>query len=689
MAKTAAELLMQMRGGSQSQPQTSNIQQSVPAATSDALLSQIRNVPVDTRTAADIEKTQAQRVEALPEVTDLTQKGGGLLAGESTLDIAKISPALLTATDPREMAMIISQNFPNVGFSQTPQGEIIAVNNETGKAVSLNKPGISGVDVLQALGVMSVFTPAGRAAAIPSTLGGRVAAGSVTSGATQAGVETAQQLSGGEFNPADVGLSAAFGGAAETLGPAFRTGREFFRRGPDVAPEAQSAKQAIEGLENVTGQNVGVFPAQQLDDPALLIEQRLLTQLPASSKAAKTALERQNKEVFDATESLINTIAKEDAVETGAKRFTNAAQAVIERAKQIRAEKASPLYKEAFDVGADISTPKTTVTGFADEVVSSFPENSAIAKTINRAKSVIESSKTLEQLHGAKLEIDEMIKGTKDNPVGNTTRAQLKKIKDRLLIEMDSASPSYKSARETFASESPAVDAIEDSLIGTISRLSDEKLSQVSTKLFDAKEVNPAVLKRAKQLIDDVDPGSWDEIVRVELQRRFGALKELISDNPEAVMNTPAQIQRALFGNPAKRKVFLSALTPNQRSNFRYLEDVLVMSSKGRAQGSPTAAFETAKSKLRGVPLAVKDAILSPITALSKAGEGVVFDRNAKALAQAAFDPQWSGELSRIRALNPNSAAAAKAMTQLIDDIVRANQADQTETENMQTEEPE
>lgn len=153
---------------------------------------------------------EAEGIDALPELGQ-----GGLLAGQDPLTVAAIIPALLTTTDPRELAQILTENFPVViGVTETKDGRLIARNNDTGATVELNKPELSQLDIMQGLGIAAAFTPAGRVATL-APVGIAKAAGA--SGLTSAAIEGAQALSGGEFDAGTVAIDTALGGAAPVV----------------------------------------------------------------------------------------------------------------------------------------------------------------------------------------------------------------------------------------------------------------------------------------------------------------------------------------------------------------------------------------------------------------------------------------------------------------------------------------
>ena len=137
--------------------------------------------------------------------TELPELGtGGLLAGENQAKVSALAPVLLATTSTQEIADILTSNFSNIGITQDASGNLSAANNKTGARVIINQPGISKIDILQGLGMVAAFTPAGRGASTTALGLSKLAA---KSAATQGGIETAQVVSGGEFNEEDVALA--------------------------------------------------------------------------------------------------------------------------------------------------------------------------------------------------------------------------------------------------------------------------------------------------------------------------------------------------------------------------------------------------------------------------------------------------------------------------------------------------
>jgi len=172
----------------------------------------------------------------LPEIGQ-----GGLLFGENKGKAAAITPALLSATDPEEMAQILQSNFENVGIVRDQQGNVFAANNNTGARVVLNKPGVSRIDLLQGLGIASLFTPAGTAQGALRVAG--------AAGATSAGIEAVQAVSGGDFSFQQVVVDTV---AAGLLDKAFTVAKATGRKIRDVLKTDVGVDPdvALQGVDN-------------------------------------------------------------------------------------------------------------------------------------------------------------------------------------------------------------------------------------------------------------------------------------------------------------------------------------------------------------------------------------------------------------------------------------------------------
>lgn len=156
-------------------------------------------------------------LRSTPATRDLPEIGtSGILSGlDGEGKKALIAQALVSATKPDEIVQILTSSFPDqikVQYDKDDTGRVypLLVNRETGARAVINKPGISGIDIVQGLGLASIFTPSG-AASSPLRVG-------IAAGATEAALQGTQAAVGGEFNPEEVALSAGLGVGGKVLG---------------------------------------------------------------------------------------------------------------------------------------------------------------------------------------------------------------------------------------------------------------------------------------------------------------------------------------------------------------------------------------------------------------------------------------------------------------------------------------
>lgn len=151
------------------------------------------------RTGRDIERT--------PTAMDI-----GAFSGESPQTLATIAPLMAMTNDPMEMARIIKAQIPSIQVQENidERGNVYPVlTNEAGQTFMLDKPGIDMMNLGQFLGQAAAFTPAGRATSVPGAIAKEVA--------TEAAIQTGQEMAGGEFDVGDVALAGGLGGAGKVL----------------------------------------------------------------------------------------------------------------------------------------------------------------------------------------------------------------------------------------------------------------------------------------------------------------------------------------------------------------------------------------------------------------------------------------------------------------------------------------
>lgn len=167
----------------------------------------------------------SRAAQELPEV--ITGPGVKSFTSEGRTGLPQAA-AMVTMTDPEEIAAMMKQNFPEVvGIQYAPDGSVIIANNITGQRALLNRPGISAMDVAQLIGVGAAFFPAGKLAAAPASLTGRIATGMLGTGLTEDIIQRGQEAAGGQYDATDVALSTALGPISELVRPAMGLAQGF------------------------------------------------------------------------------------------------------------------------------------------------------------------------------------------------------------------------------------------------------------------------------------------------------------------------------------------------------------------------------------------------------------------------------------------------------------------------------
>jgi hypothetical protein len=655
---------------------------------------------------------------ATPATEELPELGsGGLLSSEDKSTVAAITPAILTATNPAEIAQILS-GIPSIGIQEDEKGNLIAGNNKTGVKVVINKPGLSKLDIVQSLGIMSAFTPAGRVATMGTEgakigagmVGRRVAQGAGASALTEAGLQAAQEAAGGEFDTGEVVTAGVTGGLAETVSPAIQGMRNIRRAKKagvgldelaDIQPAIKQAETAQAGLKR-SGADVDLFPAQKTAIPSALEEQSFVGMLPAGSQKARKALIKQNKQVAKAVDNILDTIAKPSVMETGPERFRKAAESAIEYKRAMRSSVSSPLFEKAFDSGVkvDLSPVDDAIQG----ILSEYPKKGGVAKAIREIAGMLENP-SLKTLHNAKMEIDDMLMSVGDDSLGRTAKRKIGEVRELLVQQMDLAGtpgdiapdvlerikgvqktlakqgnisiddleglPEYAKARIRFQADSPAVNQVENSILGKIAKLDDTQLKTISRKVFDPAETNAQTVAQAKKAIADVDPEAWNDLLRVEIERRLGVMRgdlaEASNGVSASVENLPGQLQRAIFGNAKQKNILYTAADKDTRKMLYYLETALNRAKLGRPGGSQTATREEIKKRLEGgVVSSIRNFFSKPLETVTGVGAEAAFDRKTRKMADILFDPQYAPQRKKLLELKADTPAAARAMAQLL-----------------------
>ena len=195
--------------------------------------------------------------QALPEWVNMPEL--------NQLSVAGFKTALGTLmSDPKETVQVLQANFPGVQVRQDAKGNYLLRSSVDQQEYAIT-PGLTFGDIPRIGSALAAFTPAGRAATIPSAI--------MRSAGTQAIIEASQTATGGKFDTGEVVTAAVTGPAGQilqrTVPPVVQAVKKGVQRvtgkapapgapmGTAMAPEAPPAAPMAAAMPEVTEEEVG------------------------------------------------------------------------------------------------------------------------------------------------------------------------------------------------------------------------------------------------------------------------------------------------------------------------------------------------------------------------------------------------------------------------------------------------
>ena len=163
---------------------------------------------------------------------------------------------VMSTTDPMALQDIMIKQIPGSQPGVDPEGNpFIIIEN---KPYYLNKPGLSGTDVVGFIGDLAKFMPAGKLAQLGITTGGRAAIAGTATGVIGSGSQLASQAMGSTqpFNVAQVGLESAFGAGGQVVGDLLGA---YIRNNRQITDQSGMISQEFDAALKAAGINISDF----------------------------------------------------------------------------------------------------------------------------------------------------------------------------------------------------------------------------------------------------------------------------------------------------------------------------------------------------------------------------------------------------------------------------------------------
>lgn len=631
-----------------------------------------------------------EELKNLPELTAQLRQGGERASGA-------LIAGLLAPEDKDRLAIL-----KNFGWKvETVNGFPKITDPESGEEYSLNKPGLSQRDLIDFFAKAEQFAPAAKITGKVGNIAGKIVTGATTSALTELAAQGIEKALGGEINGAPVALAGLFGGATEAALPVLgklwgklsQAGREKLlqaRSIEDVQSLGVASGKELDELRNLIGPEK-VAEAPPLNRPQATGAPADKGKLLAASKDPKLAedMAKANAKRDVWAKSKLDELAAGEPLDNALKDARDASEEIFDQMYARRKREADRLYGKAFENAKDVDVSglrghvktiiedksitggeKARILGIVEKFLDTAkkePENPLVRRIFQKkgeAKGDMLPAKLAQEL---KFEIDNLIGKRGMTAVGQNTEAALLEVQSQLKNLIEEAAPGYKAANQAFRNRTEAIDAMQEDLIGLISRKTDSNIETIG-RMLDSKDI-PRLLA-VKGMLDQVHPKIWANVHRNWLASKIGKLPSNLMDKP----NPAKTMYDTVFGKEdlSKRMIEL-APDRNVTANLKWLKGYLLKSQNVREFDPAAAAQELAQEQAKGgVRSTVSKIAHSTRQSIAEGILGNGEKKRLKAIFDAMEGPEWAKRMEEVRA-EGLSAEAARRFNALVDDVLRTS----------------
>lgn len=470
-----------------------------------------------------------------------------------------------------------------------------------------------------------------------------------------------EQLFSDPVSAIEIGAEAAMGGAGGGVA-AMNRGYKMRRVAKDLsrldAPSTQALMRSSErwGVELTAGELSNL--------PSLIRQQKLIDRLDATSIKMGDFYGKRRSDVSNAISGYLDTLAVEKSALEGNWQGIKAAQKHIDDITDLRTQRAAPLYKAAKDRGAtaDVSDTIDLLDSKIEDAAGPHKtklmriKRELYLKRTDKDGTVIRELKNdVGKLDGVKKMIDADIRAAKGKNPG--LLRDLTEIKRNLVDTVDEVVSEYGRARDTFRGYSTWIEDTAKPPIESLLSLKKQQAKKAGRLLFSSNNSDPMTVLRARHAVTSGGgEGTWNGLVRAHIT---DVLETKMKDNITSGTNVGARIRKELFGSPAQREIWKSAL---KNKEYEALDDLMsVLEASGRAGGgeSITAfaqeSIKNARSEASGPIANIIRGIFNPLSLPGKADELIkdkMFGRYMERIADAITSPDAQKKLRMLRALS-------------------------------------
>jgi hypothetical protein len=538
-------------------------------------------------------------------------------------------------------------------------------------------------DVLEAVPSVAtgvVTAPMSPAVNIPVT-------GLVGAGANYVRQKISEQMTGGKVDPVQVGVSGLLSGAFESVPAIARLARER-RLVSDIASIEPGRVDRLGQLSRKT--NIPLTPAELTDLSSLQAQQKVLGNIPSSSKTMQRFYEKREVEnIQPAVQDFLSQISRVDEPTQAGQMGLTALQGRKQALETAREQATEPLYRAAFDRSKPVNVTDV-VMDIDSQLKTAKGQQAATLKKIKSylykdAPRLDASGNLIEQqvledrlpaLQNAKFNIDALFKEEAFGSLDAKLQRQLQGIQENLVNAMGRENPLYLDANKAFADLSAPLTEFGQRKTGTsLTQISPDNLNQFAKRVFEGN--SPDTISYVKQQISSTNPEAWQAVTRAYLQDTWEQASKPAAQQKGMKLDVGNAWSNILLGDTNRKKMLQRALEPAQFQALSDLTEVLRAAGSVKKLGSDTAFNQQIMKQMEKeaaadpMSMAAKMVgnVLSPQTIGTKISEWAMersLARDAGKIADMITSPEGIKKLRELRQMSPTSAKRWAGTAQLL-----------------------
>ena len=532
---------------------------------------------------------------------------------------------------------------------------------------------------------------AGVALAPTALVNPLVAAGGV--GAVSAASNLARQMfanmtAGQKVDPYQVGLAGLLSGTAE-LAPVARQAMVERRLAKDIAQVNPNVVASLRAKAGKVG--VDLTPAELTDMASLFAQQKVVGNVPESTKKMQDFYKRREGQVQNAVDDYLSSLSKVDDPAVAGNRGIQALEVQKENLIKARSDAVAPIYQAAFDSSVPVNTQP--VLDQIDNMLKTQPPTGKASGYLRKIKDLIQRPdidaegnvlKTfkpedrLPNLQNAKFEIDTMFKDEKYTALDSQIQRRLAGIQENLLKQMGENNPAYTAANRQFERLSQPLNEFDERITGSsLIKMAPDNLKNFANRIF--QNPSPEVIKYAKkQIIAGGGEDAWNAVTRAFLEEQWTLAKKPSKTQQGAKFDTGNTWQNIIMGDPKQMKAMQAALPREQFQALRDLADVLEAAGRVKKLGSDTAFNQLITEELMKNPPVTSittgvaratGAALQPLQYGKMIADWATrkdASANAANIADIITSPDGISRLKELKKMSPTSAQRWAGLAQLL-----------------------